>query len=183
MHRRCIWSWVHDLLCIPPHWEETPSSHGASSANNPNTKLRTHVLLLSLTDVEVSRRPHLPVFGDDIDDQRVAHQTHQHDEGEQEGHQPGVGEEGVLVPVLLFLVVVAPASSQREVHPLRAVEPDLLGGVPRLLGGEHSDRMAARDGVREWVLGRRSGVWEEWSTGIRRESVQEVHTDSCLPSG
>lgn len=74
------------------------------------------------------------MFGDDIDDQRVAHQSDQHYEREEERDQPGVGEEGVL---LSFLFV--PTSAQRVVH-IGAVEPELLGGVPEVLRGEHCER-------------------------------------------
>lgn len=91
------------------------------------------------------------MFGNDINNQRVAHQSDQHDEGKEEGDQPGVREEGVL---LSFVLLTVPASSQREVC-LGAVDPDLLGGVPGLLGGEHrgrtgrvvGERKSAEDGL------------------------------------
>lgn len=78
---------------------------------------------------EVCGRPHLPVFRNDIDNQGIAHQPDQHDEGEEEGHQPGVCEEGVLLSILL---VVRAALSLGEVR-LGAVDPELLCGVPQLL--------------------------------------------------
>lgn len=90
----------------------------------------------TLTNEEVSGRPHLPVLGDDIDDQGIAHQPHQHDEGKEERHQPGVGEEGVLpISVLLLLApgtVLPPGGIC-----LGAVDPELLGGVPQPLGRVH----------------------------------------------
>lgn len=96
-----------------------------------------------LTYVEISCRPHLPVFGNYINDQRVAHQPDQHDEGKKEGDQPGVCEEGVLLSFLLpLLLLPVDTSSQREVH-LGAVDPDLLGGVPRLFREVHCDRTGA----------------------------------------
>lgn len=82
--------------------------------------------LFLLTYVEVGCRPHLPVLGNYINNQRVAHQSDQHDKGEEEGDQPGVCEEGVLISLLLLII---PTSSQREVR-LRAVDPNLPGGVP-----------------------------------------------------
>lgn len=90
------------------------------------------------TDEEVCGRPHLPVFGNDVDDQGISHQPDQHDEGKEEGHQPGVCEEGVLLSILL---IVGAALSLGEVR-LGAVDPELLGGVPRLLRRVH--RGAAR---------------------------------------
>lgn len=53
---------------------------------------------LKLTNVEVGRSSHLSVLGDDIDDQRIAYEPYQHDEGEEERHQPGVRQERVLPP-------------------------------------------------------------------------------------
>ncbi|TNN67503.1 V-type proton ATPase proteolipid subunit [Liparis tanakae] len=60
----------------------------------------------------------------------------QHDEGEEEGDQPGICEEGMLI---FFLLLISPMSSQRDVC-LGAVDPDPLGGVPEVLGGGHCDR-------------------------------------------
>lgn len=121
-------------------------------------------LFLFLTYVEVGCRPHLPVFGNDIYNQRVAHQSNQHDEGEEEGDQPGVCEEGVLI---IFLLLIFPVSSQREVC-LGAVDPYLLGGVPELLRGVHCDR-TGRIIVREVKekARRRAGRGE---VAIRREN-------------
>lgn len=77
------------------------------------------------------------MFGNYINNQRVAHQSDQHDEREEEGNQPGVREEGVLISFLLLLH--NPMSSQRDVC-LGAVDPDLLGRVPVPRGGVHCDR-------------------------------------------
>lgn len=94
---------------------------------------------------EVCGRPHLPVFGNDVDDQGIAHQPNQHDEGKEEGHQPGVCEEGVLLSILL---IVGAALSLGEV-PLGAVDPELLCGVPQPLRRVH--RGAARRAVERKV--------------------------------
>lgn len=100
-----------------------------------------------LTDVEVGGRPHLPVFGNDVNDQRVAHQSNQHDEAEKEGDQPGVREERVLSSSLV--PVTLPAPPQRQVR-LGSVHPEMFGGVPGLLGRVHGNRVMERwrgDGV------------------------------------
>lgn len=77
-----------------------------------------------LTDVKVGGRPHLSVFRNDVNDQRVAHQSHQHDEAEEEGNQPGVREERVLSFPLIF--VALPASPQGRVC-LGSVRPEMFG--------------------------------------------------------
>lgn len=89
-----------------------------------------------LTNVEVGGRPHLSVFGNDINDQWVANQSDQHDEAEEEGDQPGVCEEGVLSPFLIF--VTLPVSPQRQVH-FRSIHPKMFSGVPGLLRRVHGD--------------------------------------------
>lgn len=112
---------------------------------------------------EVCGRPHLPVFGNDIDDQGIAHQPDQHDKGEEEGYQPGVCEEGVLLSILL---IVGAALSLGEVR-LGAVDPELLGGVPQLLRRVHRDaaRRAVERKVRVKVLRRDRGVREAKRSG------------------
>lgn len=85
------------------------------------------------TNEEVSGSPHLPVFGDDIDDQGIAHQPHQHDECKEEGHKPGVGQEGVLISIVL----TTNATFSLGGISLRAIDPQLLGGVPELLRRLH----------------------------------------------
>lgn len=75
------------------------------------------------------------MFGYDINNQTIAHQSNQHDEREEEGDQPGICEERVLIPVLLIII---PTSSQGEIC-LRAIDPELLSGVPELLRGVHCD--------------------------------------------
>lgn len=102
----------------------------AMCLNPSGTRARTYE--------EVCGRPHLPVFGNDVDDQGIAHQPDQHDEGKEEGHQPGVCEEGVLLSILL---IAGAALSLGEVR-LGAVDPELLCGVPQLLRRVH--RGAAR---------------------------------------
>lgn len=111
---------------------------------------------LKLTDVEVGGRPHLSVFGNDVDDQRVAQQSNQHDEAEEEGDQPGVREEGVLSSSLLFLSL--PAPPQRQVR-LGAVHPEMFAGVPGLLGRVHADRAMEGRRCRE---GERCGGLSLW---------------------
>lgn len=89
------------------------------------------------------------MFGNDVNDQRVAHQSNQHDEAEEEGDQPGVREEGVLSSSIVF--VTLPAPPQRQVR-LGPVHPEMVGGVPGLLRRVHSDRAMkgrrCRDGQR-----------------------------------
>lgn len=97
---------------------------------NQNT---VHTCQLLLTYVEVGGCPHLSVFGNDINDQRVSHQSDQHDEGEEQRNQPGVGEKRMLISFRLCTVWMF---SLREVC-FRSVDPDQLGGVPQLLGGVH----------------------------------------------
>lgn len=86
------------------------------------------------TNEEVSGRPHLPVFGDDIDDQGIAHQPDQHDEGKEERHEPGVGQEGVLT--VSIILTAEDTFSLGEIC-LGAVHPQLLCGVPELLRRVH----------------------------------------------
>lgn len=108
-----------------------------------------------LTDVEVGRRPHLSVFGNDVNDQRVAHQPNQHDEAEEEGDQPGVREEGVPSPPHVLVPLHAPP--QRQVR-LGGVHPEMHAGVPRLLGRvQHGD--GGTKGARRWRCGGLS-FWE-----------------------
>lgn len=90
------------------------------------TALSIHACML--TNEEVSGRPHLPVFGDDIDHQGIAHQPDQHDEGKEEGHEPGVSKEGVLISIVLTADCTSSLGDVR----LGAVHQQLLGGVPEL---------------------------------------------------
>lgn len=112
---------------------------GALCLNPSGRDTRVH------TYEEVCGRPHLPVFGNDIDDQGIAHQPNQHDEGKEEGHQPGVCEEGVLLSILLIVGAALPLGEVR----LGAVDPEPLRGVPQLLGRVH--RGAARSVVERKV--------------------------------
>lgn len=84
--------------------------------------------MVSLTYVEVGGSPHLPVFGDYIDYQRVPDEPHQHDESEEERHQPGVRQEWVL-PLLRIL--------QRSIQ-LRRIEPHQDCRIPHVWR-EHLD--------------------------------------------
>lgn len=117
---------------------------------------RTQTHTQKRTYVEVGCRPHLPVFGNDINNQRISHQSDQHDEGEEEGDQPGICEEGVLIS---FVLIIIPTSTQGEVC-LGAIDPELLSGVPGLLRGVHCDRtrsIIVRE-VREKVLRKEGGL-------------------------
>lgn len=90
------------------------------------------------------------MFGNDVNDQRVAHQSHQHDEAEEEGDQPGVREEGVLsCPRVL---VTLPAPPQRQVR-LGPVHPEMLARVPGLLGWVQHGEERRRDEDVEKVRG------------------------------
>lgn len=74
------------------------------------------------------------MFGDDIDDKGIAHQPDQHDEGKEEGHEPGVSQEGVLISITAL--TAGATLSLREIC-LGSVHPQLLGGVPQLLRRVH----------------------------------------------
>lgn len=94
------------------------------------------------------------MFGYDINNQTVAHQSNQHDEREEEGDEPGICEERVVIPFLHTI----PTSSQGEIC-LGAIDPELLSGVPELLR-VHCDRVRriiVRE-VREKVLRKESGL-------------------------
>lgn len=103
------------------------------------------------------------MFGYDINNQTVAHQSNQHDECKEEGDQPGICEERVLIP---FLHIIIPTSSQGEIC-LGAIDPELLSGVPELLR-VHCDRVR-RIIVRE-VRGK-SAEKGEWAVRDRKEEV------------
>lgn len=74
------------------------------------------------------------MFGDDIDDQGIAHQPDQHDEGKEERHEPGVRQEGVLT--VSIILTAEDTFSLGEIC-LGAIHPQLLCGVPELLRRVH----------------------------------------------
>lgn len=109
------------------------------------------------------------MFGDDIDDQGITHQPDQHDESKEERHEPGVGQEGVLISLIL---TVGTAFSPGEIC-LGAVYPELLGGVPQLLRRIHgatARRVIANRGETKNADGGQQRVRsaEEWVTVILR---------------
>lgn len=57
------------------------------------------------------------MLGDDINDQRVPDQPHQHDEREKERHQPSVRQERML----LFLCILHAGVPDRTIHQLSRV--------------------------------------------------------------
>lgn len=163
MHWEGLW-WHIDLWSPCPFYDPVTEHESFTACRNPKRTQKP-------TYVEVGCRPHLPVFGNDIDDERIAHQSDQHDEGEEEGDQPGVREEGVLLCVLL---IITPVSSQREVC-LWAIDPGLLCGVPGLLRGVHFDWMRMRFVREVKSRGAEEGEWsvrdkEDW-VSVRRQNV------------
>lgn len=119
-----------------------------------------------LTYVEVSGRPHLSVFRNHIDNQRVADKSNQHDEREEQRDQPGIGQEGMLISFLLILVQMHPSGDVA----LGSVDPHLLGGVPEPVGGGGVHGVRAEGGMG----GRRAG-WRRKQSSQLGESARSVH--------